>query len=912
MIGKFLRLFAAFLLLALFAGPADAEGLSPNYADSVQLAIGHAANPAGWQPPSLIVIPDAGGTEGLAYDTGKLIVRTATKSRNFSANYVGQAGYKIYGSPATDATWVTTGNDATRFLLANGVNGANATKLLERGLGMDATGTHDAIVEFAVNTQYLMRPTRNPDIAQYLPGSYGTNAPFVKPAGMSDEAFGNFKAYYNNWLAGAYGQYPFPWTQLGYTFFWGNGQALDKITGMSEFILLGGSPTDILGIYATQSYIYTRNDGSAFSSAAAASYGNGFASFKIDGSCDTVWAGHRFQKNVRSDGATPNQILVESAGSVAGGQGLLVWSLNYDVINSGTISGATADKYGIPGTANVAILFKGDTTTDYGIPVTAGVNRLVNSGTISSPGIAVKAEAGNTLITNNAGGLISGGAYAIKTGAGNDTVTVNGGQIAGSIDLGAGTDTLSVTAAGNAKFTFTLSRDTSTFAQIANVETVSIADNTTLAVRVGGLKNIRDNDRFLIADATSLTVNPANLTIQNDGAVPMVTFSAEKTGNQLLLVAARNNSYYGQYSGNPSLGALLDNLANTASGDMATVLGALDGAGSAGAARQLEPVVNAGVLQAGFGTAGQFNQAVVSRISQVLAGRSGFSGVSGNSTADGTAGENVWGQGFAAFLRQDPRGTSRGYTANVRGGSFGYDRFVFDHLLLGFGGGYAKTGISTNDAGTRTDVESYQGNLYGSLARDAYYIDGILSFAYNQYDASRHIAFGTIDRVAKAAYAGQQYAGYVEGGYALEKGGFVVTPLASLQVVRLHLNRYTETGADSLNLNVDGQDYNLFLSGLGAKLAYPTRGGDLRVIPELHAKWLYDFAGDRQQTISQFAGGGASFTAQGFEPAQSSLNVGARLTLLTAANLAFSLNYDFETKADFASHTGYVNIRYAF
>lgn len=314
---KFLRLVLVVCFLISFPWITSAADLSPNYAESLQLAIDHAANPAGRQPASLFVIrPDAPASQGLTYDNGKLVVRTATKSWNFRNNYVQQPNYTTYGPPKTEASWVTTGNDATRFLLEHGVTGANVTTLLERGLGMNTKGDHDAIVEFAVGTQYLMRPTRNPDITQYLPAAYGTNAPFVQPAGMSDAAFENFKAYYENWKTGAYGAYQFPWTQLGYTFFWGNGSKPEQINGMSEFILLGGTPADIYGIYATQSYTYTRNNGAGFSSADGASYGNGFASFKIDGSCDTVWAGHRFQRNVRHDAATPNQIIIMAYASI--------------------------------------------------------------------------------------------------------------------------------------------------------------------------------------------------------------------------------------------------------------------------------------------------------------------------------------------------------------------------------------------------------------------------------------------------------------------------------------------------------------------------------------------------------------------------------------------------------------------
>lgn len=910
------RLFSLIVVLCLvLCAPfvAGAEDLSPGYSEALQLAISHAADPSGWQSASLYVIPDGGGTEGLVYDAGKLIVRTATKSGNFKGNYVGQAGYKIYGPATTEAAWVTVGNDATRFLLANGVNGNNVTTLLERGLGMDATGTHDAIVEFAVDTQYLMRPTRNPDISQYLPAQYGQAQPFVKPAGMSDAAFDNFKAYYTDWLSKAYGSYNFPFTQLGYTFYWGNGYALANINGMTEFIILGQSPVDIYGIYATRSYIYTRNDGTNFSTAAGASYGNGFASFKIDGPVDTVWAGHRFQKNVRTATGTPNQVIIESGATVSGGQGLLIWSLNYDVINNGVISGTTSKKYNIAGTENIAVLFKGDTSTSFGTPITTAgaVNRLTNAGTISSPGTAIKAEAGDTQITNNAGGTISGGAYAIQTGSGNDTVTVNGGQVTGSIDLGGGTDTVNVTGVSPARFNMTLNKDTATATRIT-AQTVTIADNTNLGVTVSGSSNVRDRDSFLIVDSTTLNTTPGNLVILNDASLPMVRFSAVKNVNKLYLMASRNNAYYALNSGNPSLGASLDGLANVATGDFANVLGSLDRSGSASAALQLQPAVDQGAIQAGFGTISRFTQSVVSRIDQVLAGNAGPGGRTGISTGDDPAKWGMWAQGFGSYLSQDPRGSSMGYTANIWGTSLGLDRLLSDHFMFGFGGGYAKSYIRTSDENTRTDADSYQGNVYASLFGNAYYLDGILSYAYNRYDASRHIAFGNIDRVAKSDYAGHQYSAYVEGGYNFKKQGWNISPLVSLQYARLHLNKYSESDANSVNLDVDAQNYDMLQSGVGARFSHPLLYERSQIIPEVHVRWFYDFIGDRQQATATFTGGGASFSTDGCNPPKSSYNAGARITLVSKNGITASLNYDFEVKKDFYGHAGYANIHIMF
>lgn len=931
---KTIRFFISTLcFFLLFASIASAQDLNPSYRESVDLAIDHAKNPDNWRPSSLFVIsPTAPASQGLTYDngdpnTGNLIVRTATSAGNYSSNYVGQAGYKIWkpSDPQHYASWVTTGNDATRFLQANGATGATVTKLLEQGLGMNRAGTHNAVVEFTVapTNDNIQRATHNPDITQYLPSQYYDTSTPVQSPGMTDQKFTDFTAYYNNFKTDAYNTADankmFPFGQLGYTFFWGNGYTLNNINGMTEFIMLGGTPVGIYGIYATQSYIYTLNKNGAFSTATDAQYGNGFASFKIDGTCDTVWAGHRFQKNVSTntgDGSR-NQIRIENTGSVSGGQGLLIWSLNYDVENNGTISGATANKFGISDTSNIAVFFKGDTGNNYGTPITTAgaVNRLTNAGTISSPGTAVKAEAGNTEITNQGNGIISGGTYAIRTGTGDDTVTVKGGEIAGKVDLGTGTDTFAVTGAdGNAKLSLTLSKDTASSAQVlvkdTGTGTVNIADHTKIAVTMSGTKNVQNNDRFLVVDTNTLTVTPSNLTIQNDPALPQVTFSATKSddGKQLYLVASRNSTYYGTSSGNTSLGNLLDRLANSATGDFANVLGDLDKSGNAADARKLEPTVNRGTVQAGFGTATQFTQTVVNRVDRVWSGTE----ATGIAAGDELEKWGVWAQGFGSYLNQAATGSNSGYTANVWGGTLGFDRLVYDNVLVGLSGGYARNAIRTADEETKTNADSYQGSVYGSLTRNAYTMTALLSYAYNRYDASRHIAFGTTNRTAKSHYDGQQYSGYLEGGYTMKHQGFHITPIASVQYMRLHLGDYAESGADSLNLAVETQRYQMFQTGLGAKLAYPIRHKDTQILPELHARWLYDFVGDPQQATASFTSGGASFAAQGIDPPKSSYQIGAKISLMTAGNFTFALNYDFDFKQDFYRHSGYVSLRYVF
>ncbi len=911
------------LIMLLLAGgrPDVSLAQGPGYSEAVTLAAEHAADPDGWQGQSLFVIPDnPEGTQGLVYDNGGLVVRTATKSVYFSGNHVGEPGYHIYGLPTQDAAWVTTGNDLTRFLLENQVNGDNVITLAERGLGMDATATHDAVVEYTVDPQDLMRPTRNPDISRVIPGQYGTHAPFVQPEGMSDDAFNNFTAYYDSMLDSAYSQYPFPWTQLGYTFFWENGYEPADIQGMSEFIILGGTPVDIYGIYATGSYIYTRNDGAGFSDAPDASYGNGFAGFKIDGTCDTVWAGHRFQSRVSSDitDGSRNDISIAPGGSISGGQGILVWSLNYDVTNEGIINGATSEKFGLTGTENTAILFKGDTGTDYGTPVTAGINRVENKGVISSPGTAIRVDSGDTIIVNHDTGTVSGGLYAVHTGGGNDTVMVHGGTMTGKIHLGTGDDRLVVTGRDNtARLSFFLDSDHPDLPQVmvrdGGLGDVTIADNTELAVTVNGESHVASGHRFLIVDTDSLDIDSSSLAVMDDKGLPMISFSSVREGGSLYLQALRDTDYYRENSGSPSLGSLLDQLAGTAQGDMSIVLGQLDRSGSADNVRMLEPDVSGGIVQTADETMRRFNQSTMGRLHEVLVDQ-GLGAASDNEpacTADSVR-PGWWAQGFGSALDQEARDSVPGFEADIWGFSLGYDRPVNGMAVAGAGVGFARGRIRTDGPIIDTDSDTFQGDVYAGVTRNDFYLSGILSLAYHRYDAGRQIRFGSLDRTASSRYSGLQYSGYLEGGHTFRGRGVFFTPLASLQYATLRLDEYDEDGAGSLNLNVDSRHSHLLQTGLGARLSFPMIQESFTVIPELQAVWLYDFAAESQAVTAEFKEDGGSFVATGPEDPKSGFTAGAGLTLISRSNAAVKMGYDVEWGKKKTRHSGHVRLTFVF
>lgn len=921
--------------------------------------------------------PSYGLTYNSTFGDGKsyLVVRTLTNVAYYEngsgALKYGVGDYTTFNDSVNhQASWVTTGNDATKFIDNHVSSPGTLVSSMEQGLGMDnsAGGTHTAIVEYGVlpDNDHLNRPTRQSDITAYSTTSsdYAFTNPFTptQSTGMSDATYSHLQTYLDFWqtdtlskggwhgLTVSPSSHWFPWTELGYTYYWGHDtNDLAAIQGSSEFVILGGSTIKIIGVYSPQSYMYTRNKNGAFSTDSDAEFGNGFGSFNVTGNCDTIWAGNAFQANASTDANNPNQIILASGKTISGGQGILVWSPNYTLTNYGTISGATAKKLadafkggaGMSGTANVAVLFLGDTT--FG-DIPGGKNKVVNSGTISSPGTAIESDAGDTEITNT--GTISGDSYALRFKGGTNSITNSGsitsadtairieagttsinstGTVSGHVTLVSeptaaldiGNSTLTISGSGvytqSSQTTLKMTANSSTdFGKItATGANAVVAADSTLYVTTGGY--IPNNTTF--SNVISSTGTGVNVPTTITPSSPIFTFAgANGTGDHLNLTATRAHSYnsFTTNANSSATGTVLNTLAMNSSttGSIINVLGGLDslssGADINSALNSLAPNVDNSAPQVGFETQTKFVNTAIDHINTVF-GTAGAPPV-----PSGAFDPAVWAQTFDSYLHQDPRGTSNGYNANVWGIIGGYDMQVRPDLAFGVSAGYAYDNVRGKDFSNRSGINNYQLGIYGSFTRSSYYVDGIFSFAYNRYDASRNVAFVGFNVTPTANYGGEQYSSYFEGGYKFEHKKFALTPLASIQYTRLNINGYTEDNGGGAGLTVKSQGSNFLQSGLGAKAEYRIEKKDYSIIPDFHFKWLYSFINDNQQATSTFGGGGASFLTSGFNLPTSSYDLGTKWTILTKHNTSVSLNYDYELNPDFYSHSAYLNVRHEF
>jgi outer membrane autotransporter protein len=121
-----------------------------------------------------------------------------------------------------------------------------------------------------------------------------------------------------------------------------------------------------------------------------------------------------------------------------------------------------------------------------------------------------------------------------------------------------------------------------------------------------------------------------------------------------------------------------------------------------------------------------------------------------------------------------------------------------------------------------------------------------------------------------------------------------VQPYSALQYVYVRQNAFTETGAGTMNLSVNGIDTNALrgLLGLRAAQTWQTDSGRCW-IPELRAVWMHEFLQPDTTLTAVFAPiGGSSFATRGLNFGRDWAVLGCGTQYVLNQNVSLFANYD--------------------
>lgn len=427
-----------------------------------------------------------------------------------------------------------------------------------------------------------------------------------------------------------------------------------------------------------------------------------------------------------------------------------------------------------------------------------------------------------------------------------------------------------------------------------------------------GTGYIADGETFQIVRATG-TITPS---VHNIGTFNrFLSYETEVDGHDLNVIMTRTSTFdsVATTPNTSRIGQILESLGSDATGELAAIQDRLflttTDAEAEEILQSILPSVDGGHVVAAQNISTNSMNLTGQRIAQIRGGETGMA--AGNVTRN----LHMWGQVFGQHIDQDTRGGIAGYDARTWGATFGIDSgAALPGAVVGAAFTYGDTRVKSDGVNnTRTDVDSYQLSLYGSMdVAPATYVNGMAAYAWNDVDTARYNV-GMGNDTARGSFDAHQFTARAEIGHNIRQGQMLLTPNAMAHWMHYDAESYTETGAGGANLTVNQDSLNLFELGLGLNASWDIVNADGSIlVPELRVGYRYDLIGDEVQTTSQFTGGGAAFTTEGFTPARSTFNVGAGVKFHTVQNWDFTANYDFEVKSDYQAHSGFLRAGYRF
>lgn len=354
--------------------------------------------------------------------------------------------------------------------------------------------------------------------------------------------------------------------------------------------------------------------------------------------------------------------------------------------------------------------------------------------------------------------------------------------------------------------------------------------------------------------------------------------------------------------------------ANAAAANLDTIRDTLLGTTAANqqaVAESLAPTVDGGFVVAGVQASGLSAGATNARIASARSDNA-----TGMVAGEMGEGVTVWTKAFGQLAEQDQREGVAGYDADTYGVAVGIDtENLAKDALVGVALSYANTDVESDGVNTTdTDVDSYQVSLYGNydVTQDVY-VSGMLGYARNNIDQTRHAVLGVSGNNANADFDSDQVMAYAEVGKDfMVTRAMKVTPRVLANYQHVSFDSYTETGSTA-NLAVSTDDMDIFELGVGVDAAWDLRD-DMgnSVIPSVSAEYRYDLVGDEVSSTSSFTAGGASFQTSGYEPEESSFTLGAGLAYEMDENWTISADYDYNFKEDYDAHNASIRAGFKF
>ena len=216
--------------------------------------------------------------------------------------------------------------------------------------------------------------------------------------------------------------------------------------------------------------------------------------------------------------------------------------------------------------------------------------------------------------------------------------------------------------------------------------------------------------------------------------------------------------------------------------------------------------------------------------------------------------------GTGGFGWVDARGEAEGYDVYGAGVMLGVDYRFTDQIVggIGFGWNHQESEFdSETDAGaTNQQVgggdsrsHSYTASLYGSFFEGPFFIDGVVTYTYVDYEFRRAVDLlnlpsqpgGQIRADARGDTDAHQFGVTAGGGYDFQLNGATLGPIAQVEFLRTWIDGYRESGVPLFGLDFDDQDIESLVTSVGGQVSYAISTPCGVISPYARGTWEHEY-----------------------------------------------------------------------
>lgn len=385
--------------------------------------------------------------------------------------------------------------------------------------------------------------------------------------------------------------------------------------------------------------------------------------------------------------------------------------------------------------------------------------------------------------------------------------------------------------------------------------------------------------------------------LKNDGTIDTskgLTVSKKASSEVAAGVAA--NGANGNQAG--TIAAFVDGLSGNAQADnitnqISTLVQSGNVKGAARLAKEVAPVAAPVAQSQVTETTNQVFGAVATRLSGGSVSSAAEGKSSGDSVFERAA---MWVQGLFNKSKYDG---SNDFKTDSTGLALGAEKYLNSDVKVG--AGYAYTNSDVKQGDRKIDVDTHTAFVYGEYKPSDWYVNGIASYNWGDYDEKKYGGLSgkyDVNSIALQAMT----------GYDFHMNGAVVTPEAGLRYINIHQDSYTDTAGQRVSEN--SSDYLTGIVGAKIKKDYTLSNG-MNIRPEARLAMTYDLVNDNSNASVMLANGSA-YQVRGEALDRFGVEAGVGLTAEVDDNVEVSLGYEGKFRDHYKDHTGLLNAKYKF